>query len=108
MKTTLRFPSVQRTVFGAALLCVVGIAPLATAKPPVASSPPKPKALQAQITANPAQLAPESTSEVTFPTPMIAREEVGKDAVESPVVVEPALSGTFQWTSSRILNYHLK
>ena len=107
MKTTLRFPSVQRTVFGAALLCVVGIAPLATAKPPVASSPPKPKALQAQITANPAQLAPESTIEVTFPTPMIAREAVGKDAVESPVVVEPALSGTFQWTSSRSGQYHL-
>ena len=108
MKTTLCSLAVPCTVIGAAFACMMGVASLNAAKPAAKSAtPPKPKALEAKITANPAKLAPESTIEITFPTAMVERDQVGKEAMESPVVVEPALSGLFQWVSTRSGHYRL-
>ena len=64
--------------------------------------------LMAEITISPARLAPESTINLVFPTPMVKAEAVGKPAPVSPLKIEPALAGVFEWTSSRSGLYKLK
>ncbi len=66
-----------------------------------------PPLLQATISIHPEELAPESTIEVVFPTPMIVKEQIGKAAAASPLVVTPELTGTFEWTSTRSGHFHL-
>ncbi|MEZ5387977.1 MAG: alpha-2-macroglobulin family protein [Prosthecobacter sp.] len=66
-----------------------------------------PKPLQAEISINPIVLAPNSTIEVVFPTPMIAKERIGQTEETSPVVVTPELTGSFEWTSTRSGHFHL-
>ena len=68
---------------------------------------PAPTELHAEITINPVELAPESTIEVVFPTAMVAKEQIGKNAETSPLIVTPELTGTFEWTSTRSGHYHL-
>jgi uncharacterized protein YfaS (alpha-2-macroglobulin family) len=73
-----------------------------------ADSPtPPPQALQAEISINPAELAPDSTIEVVFPTPMVGKERIGKNEETSPLLVTPELTGTFEWTSTRSGHFHL-
>lgn len=64
--------------------------------------------LVAEIEVSPARLAPESTIVVVFPTPMVKAEAVGTVAETSPLAVEPALGGEFEWTSTRSGIYRLK
>ena len=73
-------------------------APNKTNKP---SATPKPKALEAHFVISPPEFGPQSTLELTFPTPMVAKDQVGKPAAESPLVIAPALPGKFEWTSTR-------
>jgi hypothetical protein len=71
----------------------------------------KPKeqpALSAEITISPARFAPESTINLVFPTPMVKAEAIGKPAAVSPLKIEPALAGVFEWTSSRSGLFKLK
>jgi alpha-2-macroglobulin len=64
--------------------------------------------LVAEMTVSPAQLTPESTIKLVFPTPMVKPEAVGKTAEVSPLKIEPQLEGAFEWTSSRSGIYRLK
>ncbi|MDH4475894.1 MAG: alpha-2-macroglobulin family protein [Verrucomicrobiaceae bacterium] len=64
--------------------------------------------LVAEMTISPANLAPESTIKLVFPTPMVKPEAVGKFAEVSPLKIEPPLEGVFEWTSSRSGIYKLK
>lgn len=66
-----------------------------------------PPPLQATISVNPVVLSPESTIEVVFPTAMIAKEQIGKNAETSPLLVTPELTGSFEWTSTRSGHFHL-
>lgn len=63
--------------------------------------------LEAEIDIQPAELAPNSTIEVRFPTAMVAPDQIGKVAATSPLVVNPVLSGEFMWTSSRSGHFRL-
>ena len=74
---------------------------------PAVPAPVAIKVLTADIAINPPTLSPESTIEIRFPTPMIPKERVGSTEPTSPVVVEPPLTGTFQWTSSRSGQFRL-
>ncbi len=56
----------------------------------------------------PAQPAPDETLlpptaafELRFATPMVAADQVGKEAADSPLVFTPELPGSFRWTSQR-------
>ena len=64
--------------------------------------------LVAEMTISPANLAPESTITLVFPSPMVKPEAVGKPAEVSPLRIEPPLEGIFEWTSSRSGIYKLK
>lgn len=64
--------------------------------------------LVAEMTVSPANLAPESTITLVFPTPMVDSEAIGETADVSPLKIEPPLEGTFEWTSSRSGIYKLK
>jgi uncharacterized protein YfaS (alpha-2-macroglobulin family) len=66
-----------------------------------------PQELHAEITINPVELAPDSTIEVVFPTPMITKDRIGRNEETSPLIVTPELTGTFEWTSTRSGHYHL-
>lgn len=98
-------------------LCLAALLPLAVShslSAPVKKSPgrPEPKqveetALEAEFSMNPAELAPDCTLEVVFPTPMIDKEKIGTVEAQSPLVVTPALSGEFQWVSTRSGQYKL-
>lgn len=57
--------------------------------------------LEAEFSMHPAELAPDCTIEVVFPTPMISKEKIGSVDPESPLLVKPALTGEFQWVSTR-------
>src|SRR5260221_1314779 len=46
-------------------------------------------------------LQPTSTFEFRFATPVVSREEVGTVAANPPIVIQPALAGTFTWLSQR-------
>jgi len=72
----------------------------------VKESKPDP-ALKASISINPVDLSPESTIEVVFPSAMIDKASIGKVEAQSPVVVVPELTGTFEWTSTRSGHFHL-
>lgn len=63
--------------------------------------PPPPKELQATLAVNPKEFGPLSTIQLTFPTPMIAKERVGSPEAEAPLQVTPPLKGRFEWTSTR-------
>jgi hypothetical protein len=101
----------MKTTFSLVLLPVMTLAFVSATAAPTKGRPdtktPPPQALQAEISINPAELAPDSTIEVVFPTPMIAKERIGKNEVTSPLVVTPELTGTFEWTSTRSGHFHL-
>lgn len=82
----------------AAVAMPLQAAPNKTGQP---SASPKPKELEAQLVISPPEFGPSSTLELKFPTPMVARDQVGKAAAESPLVIQPALPGRFEWTSTR-------
>lgn len=90
-----------------AFLSAASASQAAPAKGAAAAKAPPPQLLHAEISINPAELGPESTIEVVFPTPMVAKDRIGKTEETSPVVVEPELTGTFEWTSTRSGHYHL-
>jgi hypothetical protein len=66
------------------------------------------KPLVAEWSISPRELSPDATVEVVFPTSMIEKERVGDYAEESPLVTKPALSGEFQWTSTRSGQFHVR
>lgn len=76
---------------------VVAVKPAAVEEP----------ALEAEIDIQPQELAPESSIEVRFPTPMVGKERIGTVEAVSPLVVEPELAGEFKWTSTRSGLYKL-
>lgn len=87
-------------------LCLAALLPLSesSAAPKSKGRAPTPKSeptLEAEFSINPPELSPASTIEVVFPTPMIAKERVGSTEADSPLVVVPALKGSFQWVSTR-------
>ncbi len=100
------------TRFGlASALCLAALLPLSTSlAAPVKKSRAETKAepvLEAEFSIHPAELSPESTLEVVFPTPMIPKEKIGTVDPESPLVIKPALAGEFQWVSTRSGQYKL-
>ncbi|MCX6850283.1 MAG: hypothetical protein NTY98_15285, partial [Verrucomicrobia bacterium] len=105
----------MKTSFSLALLPAMTLAFLAAsaishAAPPKGRSDtkaPPPQELHADITINPEELAPDSTIEVVFPTAMVAKDQIGKNATTSPLVILPDLTGTFEWTSTRSGQFHL-
>lgn len=64
-------------------------------------------ALEAEIDIQPQELAPDSSIEVRFPTPMVGKERVGTVEPVSPLAVQPELAGEFKWTSTRSGLYKL-
>lgn len=105
----------MKTTFSLALLPAMTLAFLSAAslsqsaptKGAAAAKEPPPQTLRAEINISPAELAPESTIEVVFPTPMVAKDRIGKTDGASPLVVAPELTGTFEWTSTRSGHFHL-
>lgn len=61
----------------------------------------------AELIIHPEELAPDSTIEVVFPSPMISKEKIGATEKVSPLVAQPALAGDFQWVSTRSGHYRL-
>ncbi|SKA80236.1 Uncharacterized conserved protein YfaS, alpha-2-macroglobulin family [Prosthecobacter debontii] len=91
-----------------AALLPVSVSPAAPVKKSrVESKPSVQPVLEAELNMHPAELAPDCTIEVVFPTPMIAKEKIGSVDPESPLVVTPALTGEFQWVSTRSGQYKL-
>ena len=105
MKTT--FSLVLLPVMTLAFVSATAISTAAPTQGRTDAKTPPPQTLQAEISINPAELAPDSTIEVVFPTPMIAKERIGKNVETSPLVVTPELTGTFEWTSTRSGHFHL-
>ncbi|WP_395735401.1 alpha-2-macroglobulin family protein [Prosthecobacter sp.] len=105
MKNTFSFAlrPAMTLAFVAALVTAYA-APAKTGSP---SKTPPQQELHADITINPEELAPESTIEVVFPTAMVAKDQIGKTAAASPLIVVPELTGTFEWTSTRSGHFHL-
>ncbi len=104
MKHILRFG------FVLSFCALTSLAHAAPTKKAASETPPAAKAeppLEAELTVTPIELSPESTIEVIFPTPMVAKERIGTTEAEAPVVVTPALAGSFQWTSTRSGHYRL-
>jgi len=105
----------MKTSFSLALLPAMTLAFIAAsaisyAAPPKSRSDtkaPPPQELHADITINPEELAPDSTIEVVFPTAMVAKDQIGKSAATSPLVILPELTGAFEWTSTRSGQFHL-
>lgn len=77
--------------------------PVKKSTPAAEKTAPAPKEviLEAELDVSPRELAPGSTIEMRFPTAMIAQDKVGTNAAEPPLLIEPALSGAFEWTSTR-------
>ncbi len=46
-------------------------------------------------------LPPTAAFELRFASPMVAADQVGKEAADSPLVFTPELPGSFRWTSQR-------
>ena len=103
--------SLSLVLLPAMMLALSTFAPSLSAAPikgRAAATETKPAAaLKATISINPAELAPDSTIEVVFPTPMVAKEKIGKVDNEAPVIVVPELQGTFEWTSKRSGHFRL-
>jgi len=103
----------MKTTFSLALLPAMTLAfavsslHAAPVKGPVDAKAAPPAALHATININPVELSPDSTIEVVFPTSMVAKEQIGKNAEASPLLVTPELTGTFEWTSTRSGHFHL-
>ncbi|MFZ4763721.1 MAG: hypothetical protein ACOYMN_02105, partial [Roseimicrobium sp.] len=51
-------------------------------------------------------LTPTSTVEVRFDEPMVGKDKVGNVEKLPPIVLKPAVSGDFKWTSSRSGQFH--
>ncbi len=51
--------------------------------------------------ADPALLTPSAAFELRFTVPMVAADQVGQPATESPLAIAPPLAGSFRWTSAR-------
>lgn len=94
------------SALGLAALLPLSVSLAAPAPPAAAVTQPEP-ALEAQFTMQPAELSPDSTIEVVFPTPMIPKDKIGSVDPETPLVVTPALTGEFQWVSTRSGQYKL-
>ncbi|MDB6137705.1 MAG: terpenoid cyclase/protein prenyltransferase alpha-alpha toroid, partial [Verrucomicrobiaceae bacterium] len=60
-----------------------------------------------ELDINPPEFGPGSTIELIFANPMIPPERVGSVEPDSPITVEPALPGKFEWTSTRTGLYRL-
>ncbi len=90
-----------------AFVSAFGISHAAPPKSRPETKAPPPQELHADITINPDELAPESTIELVFPTAMVAKDQIGKNAATSPLVITPELTGTFEWTSTRSGQFHL-
>ncbi len=105
MKTTFSFALLPAMTL--AFVSATAISTAAPAKGRADTKTPHPTALHAQITINPVELSPESTIEVVFPTAMVAKERIGKPEPQSPLIVTPELTGTFEWTSTRSGQFHL-
>ena len=91
-------------------LAFVSVVVLSHAAPPKSrpeTKAPPPQELHADITINPEELAPDSTIELVFPTAMVSKDQIGKSAATSPLVIIPELTGTFEWTSTRSGQFHL-
>src|SRR3712207_202435 len=46
-------------------------------------------------------LEPHSTFELRFASEMVAADQIGKPAAVSPLLLEPAVPGSFVWLSTR-------
>ncbi len=46
-------------------------------------------------------LKPSSAFELRFAEPMVADDAVGKEGVESPLIIKPALAGKWRWVSTQ-------
>lgn len=88
-------------------LTLASVSSAAPSKSRTNDSPPTPAPLEATISINPAELSPESTIEVVFPTAMIPKSQIGKTSPQSPLIITPELAGTFEWTSTRSGHFHL-
>ncbi|MBK8090680.1 MAG: hypothetical protein IPK32_01430 [Verrucomicrobiaceae bacterium] len=97
--------SVLLPAFLLALSSSLSAAPAQKEAAPKAPAAPPP--LVATLSVNPKELAPESTIELVFPTPMIAKERIGTTEAQSPLIVIPELQGSFEWTSTRSGHFHL-
>lgn len=98
------------SIAGLALTDAAQAKPVTVGKKPAktaAKTPPKEPLLEAGLDINPPELAPNSTIELRFPSAMIPRNLVGTVDADSPLIIEPALAGQFEWTSSRSGNYKL-
>lgn len=60
-----------------------------------------------ELDINPPEFGPGSSIELIFANPMIPTERVGSVEPDSPILVEPALAGKFEWTSTRTGLYRL-
>jgi alpha-2-macroglobulin len=105
MKTTFSFALLPAMTL--AFVAFTAISHAAPVKSGATTKAPPPQELHADLTINPAELAPESTIELVFPTAMVAKDQIGKNAASSPLIVLPELTGTFQWTSTRSGQFHL-
>jgi len=88
----------SKAVLGVLALLGVCLPLSAQQTPPTQVAEP---ALRAQLNISPVKLSPESTIELVFPTVMVSSDKVGQAEAEAPLVAEPALTGVFEWTSSR-------
>lgn len=91
----------------ASALCLAALLPLSVSlaapakKSRVETKKVEEQVLEAEFSIHPAELAPESTIEVVFPTPMIDKEKIGSVDASAPLVVTPTLAGEFHWVSTR-------
>ncbi len=102
MKTTLSF-----ALLPVMILAFASVSSAAPSKSRTSDNPVTPPPLEASININPVELSPESTIEVVFPTAMIPKDQIGKTAPQSPLIITPELTGTFEWTSTRSGHFHL-
>ena len=87
----------MKTTFGLTLLAALSLAIPTQAQDAARARP----VADAELNIHPEELAPDSTIEVVFPAPMIAKEKIGSKEASSPLIAEPALAGEFQWVSTR-------
>jgi len=61
-----------------------------------------------ELVVNPETLSPASTVEMRFDSPMIGKELVGTVDKTLPLVITPAATGEFKWTSTRSGQFRFK
>jgi alpha-2-macroglobulin len=98
----------KRFVATCLLLSVCSLSAQEAAKPGIATAvAPGTTLLKAKFEIMPPEFGPDSTLELTFPTPMIQPDEVGSKAAVSPLIILPEIKGEFEWTSTRSGIYRL-